>query len=140
MSQSRENLQTDGRTDRRMERPYFIGPFWPRMQVQKLVDKLVKECSENIENEMISVTLQYYRSACNCCIIYIVLFVIAFQLIISISSSFFYFHWCSINVVKGALSGLRQFLATESPLNMMKNNFYFTSKGLFFLKIFKFLS
>ena len=136
MSQSREYLQTDRRT----ERPYFIGPFWPRMQIQKLVDKLVKECSENIENEIISVTLQYYRSACNCCIIYIVLFVIAFQLIISISSSFFYFHWCSINVVKGALSGLRQFLATESPLNMMKNNFYFTSESLFFLKIFKFLS
>ena len=31
---------------------------------------------------------------------------------------------------KGALSGLRQFLATESPLKMMKNAFYFTSKAL----------
>ena len=41
---------------------------------------------------------------------------------------------------KGALSGLRQFLATESPLKMMKNAFYFTSKALFVLKIFKFLS
>ena len=37
-----------------------------------------------------------------------------------------------------ALSGLRQFLVTESPLNMMKNAFYFTSKALFVLKIFKF--
>ena len=41
---------------------------------------------------------------------------------------------------KDALSGLRQFLAAESPLKMMKNAFYLTSKGLFVLKIFKFLS
>ena len=42
--------------------------------------------------------------------------------------------------VKGALSVLRQFLATESPLQMMKNVLYFTLKTLFTLKIFKFLS
>ena len=41
---------------------------------------------------------------------------------------------------KGVLSGLRQFLTTESPLKMMKNAFYFTSEALFVLKIFKFLS
>ena len=41
---------------------------------------------------------------------------------------------------KGAPSGLRPFLASESPLKMMKNAFYFTSKALFVLKIFKFLS
>ena len=41
---------------------------------------------------------------------------------------------------KDALSGLRQFLATESPLKMMKNAFYFIIKALFVLKIFKFLS
>ena len=41
---------------------------------------------------------------------------------------------------KGAPSGLRQFLVAESPLEMMKNAFYFTSKALFVLKIFKFLS
>ena len=40
---------------------------------------------------------------------------------------------------KGALSSLRQFLATENPLKM-KNAFYFTLKALFVLKIFKFLS
>ena len=40
---------------------------------------------------------------------------------------------------KGALC-LKQFLATESPLKMMKNAFYFTLKSLFVLKIFKFLS
>ena len=37
-------------------------------------------------------------------------------------------------------SGLWQFLATESPLKMMKNAFYFASKTLIVLKIFKFLS
>ena len=41
---------------------------------------------------------------------------------------------------KDALSGLRQFLATESPLKLMKNAFYFTLKALFVLKIVKFLS
>ena len=41
--------------------------------------------------------------------------------------------------VKGAPSGLGQFLATESPLKIMKNAFYFTLKALFVLKIFKFL-
>ena len=42
--------------------------------------------------------------------------------------------------LKGALSGLRQLLATEGPLEMVKNAFYFTSKAPFVLQIFKFLS
>ena len=41
---------------------------------------------------------------------------------------------------KGALSCLRQFLATKSALKLIKNAFYFTLKALFVLKIFKFLS
>ena len=41
---------------------------------------------------------------------------------------------------KGTLSGLRQRVAIESPLRMMKNAFYFTSKAPFFIKIFKVLS
>ena len=41
---------------------------------------------------------------------------------------------------KGALSGLRQFLAAENPLIMMKNAFYFTLEALFFFKVFKNLS
>ena len=45
-----------------------------------------------------------------------------------------------INLFKVALSGLRQFLATEIPLKMMKNVFYFISKAPFVLKIFKFFS
>ena len=40
----------------------------------------------------------------------------------------------------GAQSQIRQFLATETPLKMMKNAFYFTSKALFVLKICKSLS
>ena len=35
---------------------------------------------------------------------------------------------------------MKEFLATESSLKMMKNAFYFTWKALFVLKIFKFLS
>ena len=42
---------------------------------------------------MISVTLNDYRSVCGACTIYIVLFVIAFLIIIVISSAFIYFHW-----------------------------------------------
>ena len=45
-----------------------------------------------------------------------------------------------LSQIKGALSGQRQFLVTESPSKTIKNSFYFTSKALSFLKIFKFLS
>ena len=41
--------------------------------------------------------------------------------------------------LKGALSGIRQFLATESHLKMIKNDFYFTLRAVFALRIFKFL-
>ena len=41
---------------------------------------------------------------------------------------------------KGTLSGLRQILAIESPLKMMKIAFNFALKARFVLKIFKFLS
>ena len=33
-------------------------------------------------------------------------------------------------IIEGALSRLRQLLAIESPLKIMKNDFYFTSKAL----------
>ena len=36
------------------------------------------------------------------------------------------------NIVKGALSGLRQFLTTEILLKMMKNVFFFALKTLLF--------
>ena len=44
------------------------------------------------------------------------------------------------HILKDILSGLKQFLATKSPLKMMENAFYFTIKFLFVFKIFKFLS
>ena len=41
----------------------------------------------------------------------------------------------SLSIIKGALAGMRQLLATESLLKMMKNVFYFTSEALFVLEI-----
>ena len=41
---------------------------------------------------------------------------------------------------KAALSGMRQFLAIETPFKMMKNALYFISTALFVLKILRFLS
>ena len=38
------------------------------------------------------------------------------------------------------VSDLREFLATESHLKMVKNAFYFTVKALYVLKIFKYLT
>ena len=60
-----------------------------------LVDKLVEECSENIDgNEMIcNDTLNDYEKVCNSCTIYMVLFVIVFLIIVDISSAFIYFNW-----------------------------------------------
>ena len=43
------------------------------------------------------------------------------------------------HLLKGAISGLTQFLVTESTLKMMKKHFYFTLKALLVLKIFIFL-
>ena len=40
---------------------------------------------------------------------------------------------------KGKLSGLRHILASESPIKMMKNDFYFILRSLSVLKIFKVL-
>ena len=48
---------------------------------------------------------------------------------------------CDFNkVLKGTLPGPRQFFASESPLKIMKNLFYFTLNPLFVLKTFQFLS
>ena len=44
------------------------------------------------------------------------------------------------NIAKGAVLGLRQFLATENAWKSKKNAFYFILKALFVPKIFKFLS
>ena len=66
---------------------------------QKIVDKLVEECSENIdENEMIynktmnAIPFNVNAKVCNSCMIYIALFFIFLIISISISSAFIYFH------------------------------------------------
>ena len=61
---------------------------------KNLIDKLVEECSENIDgNEMIyNTTLNDYEKVCNYCTIYIVIFVMFFIISISISSAFIHFH------------------------------------------------
>ena len=61
---------------------------------KKLIDKLVQECSENIDgNEKISnSTLNDYKNICNSCTIYNLLFVITFLRIISISSAIIHFY------------------------------------------------
>ena len=66
----------------------------------KLVDKLVEECIENIdENKMLHnetldlIPLNNYKKFCNSCKIYIVLFAVFLITNICISSVFIYFHW-----------------------------------------------
>ena len=60
-----------------------------------MIDKLVEECSENIEgNEIIyNGTLGDYGKICYSCTVYIVLLVIFFLISVSISNVFIYFHW-----------------------------------------------
>ena len=59
-----------------------------------LVDKLVEECSENInDNILTSVTLNYYKNVYGSCTIYIVLLVIFHIHLIRISCTFVYFYW-----------------------------------------------
>ena len=55
------------------------------------MNKLVEECSENINgNELIyNETFNDYENLCNFCTVYIVLLVIAFLIIIGISSAYF---------------------------------------------------
>ena len=67
---------------------------------ENLVDKLVEECSENIDgnkilhNETLDVIpLNGYKKVCNSCTIYILLFAVFFITSICISSVFIYFQW-----------------------------------------------
>ena len=64
------------------------------------IDKLVEECSENIDgNEMIyngtlnAVLLNDYEKTCSSGTVYMLLLIIFFIISISISSVFIYFHW-----------------------------------------------
>ena len=60
---------------------------------QRLIDKLVEECSENIDKKKLhSNEINDYEKLCSFCSVYTVLLVIFFILSISISSVFIYFH------------------------------------------------
>ena len=72
---------------------------------KRIVDKLVEECSENIDgNEMLynktlnaiplnAIPLNVYKKVCNSCVIYIVLFVVFLIRSICVCCVFIYFHW-----------------------------------------------
>ena len=67
---------------------------------KRLIDKLVEECSENIDgNEIIynstlnAIPLNDYRKTHNSCTVCIVLLAIFFIISISATSVFIYFHW-----------------------------------------------
>ena len=69
---------------------------------KRLIDKLVEECSENIdEKELHSNEINDYEKICNSCSVYTVLLVIFFTLSISISGIFIYFHWYLKNSING---------------------------------------
>ena len=61
---------------------------------KRLDDKLVEECSENIDENKLTYnrTLNVYRNVCNSCTICTVLSVMLFIISISISSVSIYFH------------------------------------------------
>ena len=60
---------------------------------KRLIDKLIEECSENInENQMVyNVTSNGHGRVCESCTIYIVLLIKTFIIIIGIDSIYFYF-------------------------------------------------
>ena len=67
---------------------------------KRITDKLVEECSENInENEILYnetldvIPLNVCKNVCNSCMVYIVLFVVILITSICICSVFIYFYW-----------------------------------------------
>ena len=67
---------------------------------KKIIDKLVEECSENIDgNEMLYnetldvISFNVYKKVCSSCMVYIVLFVVFLITAISICCVFVYFYW-----------------------------------------------
>ena len=65
---------------------------------KRIIDKLVEECSENIDvNEILdiipldAIPLNVYKKVCNSCMVYTVLFVVFLR--ISMCCIFIYFYW-----------------------------------------------
>ena len=59
---------------------------------KSLVDKLVEECTENIDEVKIA-SENEHKNKCSSCILYIVLFSILFTINVGIGTYFVYFHW-----------------------------------------------
>ena len=59
---------------------------------KKLVDKLVEECTENIEETRL-VEKTATKNKCSSCIVYIVLFSLSFAINIEIGTYFVYSYW-----------------------------------------------
>ena len=65
---------------------------------QKLVDKLVEECTENVEEAKIAeITLTENIHKCSSCTLYIVLFSIIFTINIGIATYFVYYKYMNHN-------------------------------------------
>ena len=61
---------------------------------KKLVDKLIEECTENI-NEAEITSENVHKNKCSSCTLYIVLFSVIFTIKIGIGTYFAYFYWYS---------------------------------------------
>ena len=81
---------------------------------KRLIDKLVEECTEDInEDEIIhNVTLNNHRKVCNSCTLYILLLVNAFLVIIGIGSVYIYSHW----YLKRNNTGVNTIVNTETKI------------------------
>ena len=95
----------------------------------KLVDKLVEECIENIDgnkmlhNEILDVIpLNDYKKVCNSCTIYIVLFAVFFiTSILLVVFLFIYFHWY-LKKVMFVSSLILEFKQQFIECNSIENN------------------
>ena len=63
---------------------------------KKLVDKLLEDCTENIDEVKIA-NKNKYKNKCSSCTLYIVLFWIIFTAIIGIATYFVYYKYMSCN-------------------------------------------
>ena len=73
---------------------------------ERLIDKLVIECNENIDgNEMVyNATLHNYGKVCKSCTLHIVLLIITCIIVMGISGTSFYFCWHTIKNCFNTLS------------------------------------
>ena len=95
----------------------------------KLMHRLKKKCRKFKRASLrCLISLLLMRSVPGTFLMSKLLMILSKSLIVMNSS------WSSVDF-KGAISGLRQLLATESSF-LMKNVFYFTSKALFILALF----